>query len=68
MNQEKIGKLISKLRKKQGLTQIKLGDMLNVSDTAVSKWEHGKTLPDISILNELCDILKITTYDLLKGE
>lgn len=68
MNQEKIGKFIAKLRKEKNLTQAQLGEKLNVSDTAVSKWERGKTLPDISILEELSDILEITVSDLLRGE
>ena len=68
MNQEKIGKLIAKLRKEKGLTQQQLGDMVGVGYRAVSKWETGLTLPDISIINELCEILGITSDELLKGE
>lgn len=68
MNQEKIGKLISELRKQNNLTQSQLGEMVGVTNKAVSKWENGTRLPDISILNELSNILKITTTDLLNGE
>ena len=68
MNQEKIGKLIAKLRKEKGLTQQQLGDMIGVGYRAVSKWETGLTLPDISNINELCKILGITSDELLKGE
>lgn len=42
--------------------------MVEVTNKAVSKWENGTRLPDISILNELSNILKITTTDLLNGE
>lgn len=68
MNQEKIGKLIAKMRKEKGLTQQELGDKVGVGYRAVSKWETGLTLPDISIINELSNILGITADELLKGE
>ena len=68
MNQEKIGKLIAKQRKLKGLTQQELGDKVGVGYRAVSKWETGLTMPDISIINELCEILGITSDELLKGE
>ncbi len=68
MKQEKIGKLIAKLRKEKGLTQQELGDKVGVGYRAVSKWETGLTLPDISIIKELSEILGITADELLKGE
>ena len=68
MDQIKIGKFIAECRKKKNLTQAQLAEKLNVSDRAISKWETGKSLPDSSIMIELCDILKITVNDLLSGE
>ena len=68
MNQEKIGKLIKKIRKDKGLTQQDLADLLNLSPKTISKWECGKGCPDISILNELCNILGISVTELLNGE
>ena len=68
MDQEKIGKFISLCRKEQGLTQAALADKLGITDRAVSKWEAGKSLPDASIMIELCDILKISVNELLTGE
>ena len=68
MNQEKIGKLIKKVRKDKGLTQQDLADLLNLSSKTISKWECGKGCPDISILNELCNILGISVTELLNGE
>ena len=68
MNQEKIGKLIAKMRKQKDLTQRELGEMVGVGFRAVSKWERGQTMPDISIINELSTILGITSDELLKGE
>ena len=68
MDQIKIGKFIAERRKCVNLTQMQLAEKLNVTDRAVSKWETGKSLPDSSIMLELCDILNITVNDLLCGE
>ncbi len=68
MNQEKIGKFISKLRKEKGMTQEQLAEKLNISKNAVSKWERGLNLPDVSIMQELCKILGITLNELFVGE
>lgn len=68
MNQEKIGKFIAYCRKEQKLTQSQLGEKLNVTYKAVSKWECGKGLPDAAIMIDLCAILKITVNELLCGE
>ena len=68
MDQIKIGKFIAECRKKNGLTQLQLAEKLNITDRAISKWENGKTMPDSSLMVELCDILQITPSDLLNGE
>lgn len=68
MNQEIIGKFISTCRKDKGLTQMQLAEKLNISNRAVSKWETGKSIPDVSIMLELCEILGITVNELLSGE
>jgi len=68
MDQQKIGRFIATCRKKVNLTQMQLAEQLNITDRAISKWERGKTMPDSSIMLELCDILKITVNDLLSGE
>ena len=49
MNQEKLGKFIKECRKKKNLTQEDLASTLNVTDKAVSKWENGRCLPDVSL-------------------
>ena len=56
MEQEKIGKFIKKLRKENNLTQKDLADKYGVTYQAVSKWETGKNIPDISLLKEISDI------------
>lgn len=68
MNQEKIGKFIATLRKEQNLTQMQLAETLGITDRAVSKWERGKSLPDVSVMLELCNILHIEVSELLNGE
>ncbi|MCR5594213.1 MAG: helix-turn-helix domain-containing protein [Lachnospiraceae bacterium] len=68
MDQEKIGKFISVCRKEKGLTQASLAEKLGITDRAVSKWETGKSLPDASIMLELCELLEINVNELLTGE
>lgn len=68
MDNVKIGKLIAKMRKKKGLTQQELGDKFGIGYRAVSNWERGNCLPDISIINELSVILGISSDELLNGE
>lgn len=68
MDQIKIGRFIAERRKSNGLTQAQLAEKLNITDRAVSKWENGKSLPDSSIMLELCAELGITVNDLLSGE
>ena len=68
MDQIKIGKFIAECRKSKGLTQMQLAEKLNITDRAVSKWENGRSLPDSSIMLELCRILGISVNDLLNGE
>ena len=68
MDQIKIGKFIAERRKKNNLTQMQLAEKLNITDRAISKWENGKTMPDSSIMLELCSELKISVNELLNGE
>ena len=68
MDQIKIGKFISEMRKEQNLTQRQLADSLSISDKTVSKWDRGKGLPEVSLMMPLCDILGISVNELLNGE
>jgi len=68
MDQEKIGKFILKKRKEQHLTQEQLAEQLGVSKNAVSKWERGICLMDISLLEPLSNLLHISIVELLNGE
>lgn len=64
----KIGELIEKYRKECGLTQKELAKKLGVSHTAISKWEHGSNLPDITLLEPLSEILGIDKLLLFTSE
>ena len=68
MNQELIGKYISKKRKQKGLTQKELANNLNISEKTISKWECGNGLPEVSLMQPLCNELDITVNELLSGE
>lgn len=68
MDQVKIGKFIAECRKEKGMTQAALAEKLGITDRAVSKWETGKSLPDASIMLDLCGILEIDVNELLTGE
>lgn len=68
MDQIKIGKFIADCRKKKNMTQMQLAERMSVTDRAVSKWENGRSMPDSSIMLELCDVLGISVNDLLHGE
>ena len=61
-----IGTNISNLRKRQGLTQAGLGEKLNYSDKAVSKWERGESAPDILTLVSIAELFDVTVDDLLR--
>ena len=62
------GRFLKKLRTAKKMSQTELALMLGISNRAVSKWERGITMPDISIINELSKILGITSDELLSGE
>ncbi len=63
-----VGAFISNKRKNRNLTQLELAQMLNVSHQAISKWERGESLPDISILPQLSRVFEVTIDALLTGE
>ena len=67
MNQEKIGRFIAELRKEKKMTQINLANKLGITDRAISKWENGRGLPDLSLLTPLCEILDVSINELLSG-
>lgn len=68
MDQEKVGKFIKEIRIKNNLTQKELADKLGVTFQAVSKWENGKNIPDISLLKEISRLFDVNIDDILEGE
>ena len=68
MEKNKVGSFIAKKRKEKGLTQQELGNILYVTDKAISKWERGLSMPDIALLTKLADVLDVTINDILNGE
>ncbi len=67
MKSEIVAKQIQSLRKSKGITQNELGERLHVSYQAVSKWERGEALPDITILPDLANVLETTIDNILLG-
>lgn len=68
MNEEKISKLIKIIRKENNLTQNEFAEKLGVTYQAVSKWENGKSIPDILTLKEISKMYDIDINDLLDGK
>ena len=67
MDNKEIGIRILSARKNLGYTQKQLGNLINVSDKAVSKWERGIGCPDISLLLPLSEALKMSIDELIGG-
>lgn len=68
MNQEKIGKFIKDIRIKNKLTQEAFAESLHVTAQAVSKWELGKNIPDISILKQISTQYNVDIDEILNGK
>ena len=62
------GNTIKKLRERKKLTQSELADIICVSDKTVSKWETGKGLPDITLIEPLASALGVSVIELMQGE
>lgn len=67
MNQYVTGTMIKELREKNHLTQSELAEQLHVSDKTISKWETAKGYPDISLLEPIASVFKISVTELLAG-
>lgn len=68
MNQEQIGKFIAEQRKKKSMTQEQLAEQLGITKNAVSKWERGLGLMDMSLLKPLSELLEVSVNEILSGE
>lgn len=67
MDQQQIGQFIQKQRKAHSMTQQELADKLGVTNKTVSKWELGRSMPDVSLFESLCRELEISIPELLSG-
>ncbi len=67
LNKIAFGSFLAQLRREKGMTQKELAACLYVSDKAVSKWERGLSVPDISLLVPLAEQLNVTVAELLHG-
>ena len=63
-----VGRRIAEARRKAGITQSALAVRVGVTAQAVSKWEQGRSCPDIAILDEIADALGISLFELLGME
>lgn len=68
MDKIKTGELIKKYRTSKNLTQSELGDMLGVTNKAVSRWEKGESFPDVGVLESLASALELRIQDIVVGE
>lgn len=68
MDNVKTGKFIAERRKELGYNQKDLAEKLNITDKAVSKWETGRSAPDVSLLMPLAEILNVSVAEILNGE
>ena len=68
MDQKQVGEFIARRRKELKMTQKELAQKLGVTDRAVSKWENGRCMPDLSLIQPLSCSLKVGVNDLLSGE
>lgn len=68
MNQKTVGENLRKLRLEKGYTQSQLGDLLGVSDRAVSKWERGLGCPDLSLWPQIADVFHVDVAKVIFGQ
>ena len=67
MNQDNIGKFIAECRKEKNMTQQELAEKLGVTDRAISNWENGRRLPDLSLISLVANELDVSVAELLNG-
>ncbi|MCR5755450.1 MAG: helix-turn-helix domain-containing protein [Acetatifactor sp.] len=68
MDKKKTGELIKEARVAQGYTQQELGDLVGVSNKAVSRWENGESFPDIAVFESLANVLHLKIADIVLGQ
>lgn len=67
MDKRKTGKIIRQARINKGYTQSELGELIGVSNKAISRWENGETFPDIGVIEPLAQMLELQIQDIITG-
>lgn len=67
MDKRKTGKIIRQARINKGYTQSELGDLIGVSNKAISRWENGETFPDIGVIEPVAQMLELRIQDIITG-
>lgn len=67
MDKRKTGKMIRQARIDKGYTQSELGDLIGVSNKAISRWENGETFPDIGVIEPVAQMLELRIQDIITG-
>ena len=68
MDKQKTGNMIREARQNKNYTQSELGELLGVTNKAISRWENGDSFPDISVLENLSELLDLPIQDIVTGE
>lgn len=68
MDSKVFGQFVAKIRKERGMTQAELGELIGVTDKAISRWERGIGFPDINTLEPLANALDISVFELMRSE
>ena len=67
MDKTKIGRFIAEQRKRLGLTQAQLAEVLDVSNKTISRWERGINLPDYDQVLVACRLFDVDVRDFMQG-
>lgn len=67
VNKSTFGQFLRQKRNEKGMTQKELAEKLFLSESAISKWEKGKSYPDITMIPDICSVLDISEHELISG-
>ena len=67
INKITFGQFLRQKRIEKGLTQKELSEKLFLSESAISKWEKGKSYPDITMIPDICAVLEVSEHELISG-
>lgn len=67
VNKSTFGQFLRQKRNEKGMTQKEFAEKLFLSESAISKWEKGKSYPDITMIPDICSVLDISEHELISG-